>query len=79
MIKALTGLQLILQCTVFLIDLTFSNLSINSIRNKFDLIQRIVMVIVGILVVVETKIDAAFPIEQLSDESIRSRIPWMFP
>ena len=79
MIKALTGLQLILQCTVFLIDLTFSNLNINSIRNKFDLIQRIVMVIVGILVVVETKIDAAFPTEQLSDESIRSRIPWMFP
>ena len=37
------------------------------------------MVIVGILVVVETKIDAAFPTEQLSDESIRSRIPWMFP
>ena len=32
------------------------------------------MVNVGILIVAETKIDAPFPTEQFSDESIKTRI-----
>ena len=74
LIKALTGLQLILKCTAFLIHLTFSYLNINSIGNRFDPIQRIVMVNVYILIVAETKIEAPFPTEQFSDESIKTRI-----
>ena len=43
-------------------NLTFSYLNINSVRNKFDSLQEIVMGKVDILIVAETKIDASFPI-----------------
>ena len=39
----------------------FSYLNINSVRNKFDSLQEIVMGKVDILIVAETKIDASFP------------------
>ena len=42
-------------------NLTFSYLNINSVRNKFDSLQEIVMGKVDILIVAETKIDASFP------------------
>ena len=42
-------------------NLTFSYLNINSIRNKFDSLQKIVMGENDILIVAETKIDASFP------------------
>ena len=49
-------------------NLTFSYLNINSVRNKFDSLQEIVMGKVDILIVAETKIDASFPTAQFSAE-----------
>ena len=49
-------------------NLTFSYININSVRNKFDSLQEIVMGKVDILVVAETKIDASFPTAQFSAE-----------
>ena len=47
---------------------TFSYLNINSVRNKLDSLQEIVMVKVDILIVTETEIDASFPTAQFSAE-----------
>ena len=58
-------------------NLTFSYININSVRNKFDSLQEIVMGKVDILVVAETKIDASFPTAQFSAESIINHIVWM--
>ena len=49
-------------------NLTVSYININSVRNKFDYLQEIVMGKVDILVVAETKIDASFPTAQFSAE-----------
>ena len=49
-------------------NLTFSYLNINSVRNKFDSLQEIVMGKVDTLIVAETKIDASFPTAQFSAE-----------
>ena len=42
-------------------NLTFSYHNINSIRNKFDSLQKIVIGENDVLIVAETKIDASFP------------------
>ena len=49
-------------------NLTFSYLNINSVRNKLDSFQEIVMGKVDILIVAETKIDASFSKAQFSSE-----------
>ena len=49
-------------------NLTFSYLNINSVRNKFDSLQEIVMGKVDILIVAETKTDASFPTAQVLAE-----------
>ena len=49
-------------------NLTLTYLNINSVRNKFDSLQEIVMGKVDILIVAETKIDASFPTAQFSAE-----------
>ena len=42
-------------------NLNFSYLNINSVRNKLDSFQEIVMGKVDMLIVAETKIDVSFP------------------
>ena len=49
-------------------DLTFSYLNINSVRNKLDPLQEVVMGKVDILIAAETKIDACFPTVQFRAE-----------
>ena len=49
-------------------NLTFFYLNINSVRNKFDPLQEIVMSKVDILIVAETKINVSFPTVQFLAE-----------
>ena len=49
-------------------NLTLTYLNINSVRNKFDSLQEIVMGKVVILIVAETKIDASFLTAQFPAE-----------
>ena len=49
-------------------NLTFSYLKINSVRNKFDALQEIVMGKVDFLIVAKTKTDTSFPTAPFSAE-----------
>ena len=46
------------------LNLIFSYLSINSVRNKFNDLQQVICDIVDILTIAETKIDSSFPTTQ---------------
>ena len=37
------------------------NLNINSVRNKFDQLQEIILKYIGVLIITETKLDDTFP------------------